>query len=180
MESDQNTKLYNLRSSEDENDEKKLTQKNFHDDDDDDKSHLTLKFIDLLPQIFASCTAYLLVTQAGISMSFSSVLITQLADTNDISLDAESAGWLASIWSLSLPIGALSSGYFMDRYGRKRTILILCIPFTLAWLLVSMAQNLTMIYLSRTLLGICTGLTTASVVYVSEISSNNIRSGLLW
>lgn len=179
MHNEQSTKLYNLQK-EDEQQKIRDDINNVADDDDDKDKTLNMKFVDFMPQILASCVAYLLVTQAGISMSFSSVLITQLADSKEIELDAESAGWLASIWSLSLPIGALSSGYFMDRFGRRKTILFLCVPFTLAWLLVSMARNLTMIYVSRTLLGICTGLTTASVVYVSEISSKQIRSGLLW
>lgn len=68
-------------------------------------------FVDLIPQLLASCLMYLLVIQAGINMSFSSVLITQLADNGEIELDTNSASVIASIWSLALPIGALSSGF---------------------------------------------------------------------
>lgn len=179
-----------LQPEEEINDISSDQRKNSDDINDDDviynyqnsrrsESH-DLKLIELAPQILASSIAYLVVIQAGISMSFSSVLITQLADTKDIPLDSESASWLASIWALSLPIGALTSGILMDRYGRRKTILLICFPFTFAWLLISMAQNITMIFVSRILLGISTGITTASVVYVSEISSKNIRSGLLW
>lgn len=136
-------------------------------------------FMDLLPQLMASCLMYLLVIQAGISMSFSSVLITQLRDKGEIDLDTNSASIIASIWSLSLPIGALSSGFFMDKYGRRKTGLFICFPFTIAWLLISFAQNVTMIYIARIISGITTGLTTCSVVYVAEISSKKTRSGLL-
>ena len=137
------------------------------------------KLLDLAPQMVASCLMYLLVIQAGISMSFSSVLITQLSDKGEIELSTHSASVIASIWSLSLPIGALSSGYMMDKYGRRKTALYICFPFTLAWLLVSFAKNVTMIYIARIVSGISTGLTTCCVVYVAEISSKSTRSGLL-
>lgn len=134
---------------------------------------------DLGPQLLASCLMYLLVTQAGISMSFSSVLITQLSDKKEIELDTNSASIIASIWSLSLPIGALSSGFLMDKYGRRKTALFICFPFICSWLLVSFAQNVMMIYAARVISGITTGLTTCCVVYVAEISSKKTRSGLL-
>lgn len=135
--------------------------------------------VDLLPQLLASSLMYLLVIQAGISMSFSSVLITQLADKGEIDLDTNSASIIASIWSLSLPIGALSSGFLMDRYGRRKTALFICFPFTFAWLLISFAQNVIMIYIARIISGVTSGLTTCCVVYVAEISSKSTRSGLL-
>lgn len=137
------------------------------------------KFLDLIPQLVASCLMYFLVVQAGISMSFSSVLISQLSDNKEIELNRDSASIIASIWSLSLPLGALSSGYLMDKYGRRKTALFICFPFTFAWLLVSFAQNVTWIYIARIIGGITSGLTTVSVVYVAEISSKTTRSGLL-
>jgi facilitated trehalose transporter len=137
------------------------------------------KLIDLVPQLVASCLMYFLVVQAGISMSFSSVLISQLTDNKEIELDRDSASIVASIWSLALPLGALSSGYLMDNYGRRKTALFICFPFTASWLLVSFAQNVSMIYIARIIGGVTTGLTTCCVVYVAEISSKTTRSGLL-
>lgn len=144
------------------------------------QNHVTKeRIIDLLPQLLASCLMYLIVIQAGISMSFSSVLITQLSDNGEIALDTNSGSIIASIWSLSLPIGALSSGFLMDKFGRRKTALFICFPFTLGWILISFAQNLSMIYLARIVLGVTAGLTTCAVVYVAEISSKKTRSGLL-
>jgi facilitated trehalose transporter len=136
-------------------------------------------WMDLLPQLLASCLMYLLVIQAGISMSFSSVLITQLKDTGEIELDTNSASIIASIWSLSIPIGAITSGVLMDKFGRRKTALFICFPFTFSWLMVSFAQDINMVYFARSVLGITSGLTTSCVVYVAEISSKKARSGLL-
>ncbi|CRK98490.1 CLUMA_CG011847, isoform A [Clunio marinus] len=143
------------------------------------KSKTKETVIDLLPQLIASCLMYFLVIQAGISMSFSSVLITQIADNGEIELNTNSASIIASIWSLSLPLGALSSGFLMDGFGRRKTGLFICFPFTISWLIMSFAENVTMIYVARIISGITAGLTTCSVVYVAEISSKTTRSGLL-
>jgi facilitated trehalose transporter len=136
-------------------------------------------FLDLVPQMVASCLMYFLVIQAGISMSFSSVVISQLTDTKEIELDRDSASIIASIWSLALPIGSLSSGFIMDRFGRRKTGLFICFPFTCAWLIASFSRNITTIYIARVIGGITTGLTNCAVIYVSEISSKTTRSGLL-
>lgn len=64
----------------------------------DQQSNVKESILDLVPQLLASCLMYLLVIQAGISMSFSSVLITQLADKGEINLDTNSASIIASIW----------------------------------------------------------------------------------
>jgi facilitated trehalose transporter len=146
---------------------------------DNKNEEVSMNYIDFIPQVFASCLAYLIVVQAGISMSFSSILITQLADGKEIELTKDSASIIASIWSLALPIGAISSGYLMDKFGRRKTALFICFPFTFSWILTSLAQNVMMIYIARVVLGICTGLTTAAVVYVAEISFKKVRSGLL-
>ncbi|CRL02509.1 CLUMA_CG015222, isoform A [Clunio marinus] len=105
---------------------------------------------------------YLLVIQAGISMPFSSVLIPRIADNREIELNTN-----------------LSSGFFMDRLGRRKTGLFIYFPFTISWLIMSFVENVTMIYLARIISGITAGLTTCSVVYVAEISSKTTRSALL-
>lgn len=60
-----------------------------------------VKFIDLLPQLIASSLMYLPVIQAGINMSFASVIISQLADGDQIKIDTESASIIASIFTVS-------------------------------------------------------------------------------
>lgn len=79
---------------------------------------LTLK--DSIPQIVASCTINLIVIQAGINMSFSSILIPQLsAPESDIKIDVDTSSTVAAIVTLSIALGALFCGPLMDEYGRK-------------------------------------------------------------
>lgn len=138
-----------------------------------------VKTIDLLPQLLASCLMYSLVIQAGINMSFASVIISQLGDENGIKIDTNTASIIGSIWSISLPLGAINSGYLMDRFGRRKIGLFLCVPFFFAWVLVSIGHSITEIFIARILAGICCGLTAVSVVYSAEISYKTFRSSLL-
>lgn len=137
-----------------------------------------VKVIDLLPQFVASSLMYLPVIQAGINMSFASVLISQLAE-GDWKIDTNQASIIGSIWAISLPFGAFSSGYLSDRIGRRKIGIFVCIPFFMAWILTAISNSVMTIYLARIVAGICCGITTASVVYTAEISYKTIRSSLL-
>lgn len=138
-----------------------------------------VKLIDLIPQLIASSLMYLPVIQAGINMSFASVLISQLSDTNEILIDTNRASVIGSIWAISLPFGAITSGFLSDRYGRKRIGTLICIPFFIAWLLITNSSSVLTIYIARIMAGICCGITTCCVVYTAEISYKTFRSALL-
>ena len=120
-----------------------------------------LKFQDAIPQIVASCAINLIVIQAGINMAFSSILIPQLSEPeSDIKIDLDSSSNLASIVTISIAFGALVCGSLMDRFGRVRLSIYVCIPFAFAWLLIVLSRNLYMIYSARVLSGFCGGVYT--------------------
>ncbi|CAO1413645.1 unnamed protein product [Diamesa serratosioi] len=143
------------------------------------KEELKIPYKELIPQLVASSSIYLLVVQAGINMAFSSVLITQLNNNNDIVMSESSASNIAALMTICVPVGSLCSGYIMDLIGRKRAAFYICFPFILSWILISCAQNLYMLYISRVISGITVGLTTICLVYVSEIAHKDFRSVLL-
>lgn len=117
-----------------------------------------LKFKDAVPQIVASCAINLIVIQAGINMAFSSILIPQLSEpASDIKIDLDSSSNLASIVTISIAFGALTCGSLMDRFGRVRLSICICVPFSVAWLLIVLSRNLYMIYAARVLSGFCGG-----------------------
>lgn len=117
-----------------------------------------MKFRDAIPQIVASCAMNLIVIQAGINMAFSSILIPQLTEPgSDIKIDLDGSSNLASIVTISIAVGALVCGTLMDRFGRVRLSIFLCIPFAVAWLLIVLSRNLYMIYVARVLSGFCGG-----------------------
>lgn len=63
----------------------------------------SIKLVDhLFPQVIASSLMYLPVIQVGINMSFASVLIASLADSNEIEINTNIASTISSIWSITV------------------------------------------------------------------------------
>lgn len=129
-----------------------------------------IRFQDAIPQMLASCAMNLIVIQAGINMAFSAILIPQLSESaSDIKIDLDSSSNLASIVTIFIALGALTCGSLMDRFGRVRLATFICVPVTVAWLLIVLSRNLAMIYLGRILGGFCSGVYKLSVRSRSEI-----------
>lgn len=67
----------------------------------------------------------------------------------------------------------------MDRFGRKRTLLLTEIPLILGWLLIAIATDVRMIYGGRLLMGFGSGMVGAPArVYTSEVTQPHLRGML--
>lgn len=70
-------------------------------------------------------------------------------------------------------------GPLIDRFGRKPISVLTTFPFLIGWLLVATAHNIHALYIARLLCGMAGGLTTVSIIYVSEIADPSLRPALL-
>lgn len=131
-----------------------------------------ITFRDAWRQIFASCVSFLIVVQVGTSMVYSSVLLPQLE------LTAEQASWVASLVTVTTPIGAVLAGPLMDRYGRKTLSVVSGIAFVVGWGVIGTGA-LYQIYVGRVILGMGCGFSTSCLVYCSELSHPTYRPMLL-
>lgn len=67
----------------------------------------------------------------------------------------------------------------MDRFGRKKTLLITEIPMIIGFSVVAVATNVEMIYAGRLLMGLGSGLVGAPArVYISEVTQPHLRGML--
>ncbi|KAH1011148.1 hypothetical protein HUJ04_000576 [Dendroctonus ponderosae] len=149
-------------------------------DESNDKEALVLPWRDSVKQIIACCIAHTLVIQPGINMAFSAVLLPQLQESgSNIEIDKSQASWIASIVAIALPIGSLSIGPMMDRFGRKKMCILATLPFLVSWALHAFATDVWCIYIARIIAGFSGGLTTVALVYVSEIAHPKYRPMLL-
>lgn len=161
-----------------------------------------MRFGDTLPQVCAALIANLLPMQAGLNMAYSAILIPQLSDPlADIPITKDEASWIgrfrmkfkiksvklpvyscppiASLVTISLPLGSLAIGPLIDRFGRKRVAVLSTLPFLVGWALVCGARNVYMLYAARLMCGMAGGLSTLSIIYVSEIADPSLRPALL-
>lgn len=84
-----------------------------------------------------------------------------------------------SFGEIGLISSTLLSSLQMDRFGRKKTLLVTEIPLILGWLLISFATTVPMIYGGRLLMGLGSGMVGAPArVYTSEVTQPHLRGML--
>ena len=87
--------------------------------------------------------------------------------------------WISSIVLLGNSISCLPIGYTMNKVGRKWAMIILAIPFTIGWILVIWAQNFTMMFIGRFIIGLAGGpFCISAPQYTAEIAQKEIRGTL--
>lgn len=75
--------------------------------------------------------------------------------------------------------GALPSGALADKFGRKKSLLLLAVPFLLSWLLILVVSNVWPIYIARFVVGLGVGAgCVLGPTYISEISEVSTRGTL--
>ncbi|TDG39025.1 hypothetical protein AWZ03_014553 [Drosophila navojoa] len=125
---------------------------------------------------------------SGMVVSMPSVTLNQLTDeTQPFWLNKDEASWFASINNMACPLGGLMVSYFLDRIGRKYTILLTNVIGLIGWLLLATSflhTNRDIIYaqmlVGRAFGGMMIGMFVSPVgVYSAEISLPRIRGRLI-
>ena len=98
----------------------------------------------------------------------------------DITASPYLQGWAMSSALIGCLIGALSSGYFSDRFGRKLPLIIAAALFTIAAIGTGAVNQFTPFIIYRLIGGLGIGLASAiSPMYIAEISPAPMRGRLV-
>jgi sugar porter (SP) family MFS transporter len=98
----------------------------------------------------------------------------------DITSSAHLQGWAMSSALIGCLFGAMSSGYFTERFGRKKLLIIAATLFTMAAIGTGMANDFTVFVVYRLVGGLGIGLASAiSPMYIAEISPAGFRGRLV-
>lgn len=123
---------------------------------------------------------------AGTTLGWSSPIKQALVDpSNDterayeFTITNDGYAWIGSSVTLGAALVCLVIGTIIQIFGRKLTMLLLVIPFTVGWALVIFATNLAMLISGRFLLGISGGaFCVAAPTYIGEIAQSSVRGSL--
>ncbi|MFC7395455.1 sugar porter family MFS transporter [Scopulibacillus cellulosilyticus] len=97
----------------------------------------------------------------------------------DIPLNSFMQGFVVSALLIGAIVGAGLSGPLSDQWGRRRVVLLISIVYIIGALGASFSPNATMLVISRIVIGLAVGGSTALVpVYLAEMAPTNIRGSL--
>lgn len=126
---------------------------------------------------------------AGTAMGWSSPMKSLLVQPKEnrenyyssyvFDISNQNFSWIVSFFTFGAALVCLFIGALNQMYGRKRTMLLLVIPYTIGWILVTTAGNLAMLFIGRFFLGIAGGaFCITAPTYTSEIAEPKIRGKL--
>lgn len=116
----------------------------------------------------------------GTALAWTSPVLPQLyAADSWLVITKEQGSWISSLLALGAIAGALGSGSMADKMGRKKSLLLLSVPFLASWGIILVATEVKLLYIARFLVGIGVGAgCVLGPTYISEISEVSTRGTL--
>ncbi|KAJ8705387.1 hypothetical protein PYW07_011214 [Mythimna separata] len=140
------------------------------------------RFSPLWKQTLASSGPILLTIASGLTSGYSAILLPQLKANpgGPIPSDEDTVSWIAAMAALPMAPGCLVSGWMLEKFGRKMSHYITCVPLLLGWILIACSSNLGLMLIGRFFTGICAGLSGPLIpVYIGEITEPKYRGFFL-
>ncbi len=133
--------------------------------------------VKVLPQLIAAAIAYLGSLSTGFALGYSSPAIPDLEVK--FKLNAGATSWFGSLVTLGAVLGGVLSGYFMEQFGRKTTLLMANLPLVVGYGIIAGVESMAWLYVGRTLTGIGMGMMAITVnIYIVETATAQLRGPL--
>ncbi|KAL7644384.1 UNVERIFIED_CONTAM: hypothetical protein RMT77_005214 [Armadillidium vulgare] len=138
--------------------------------------------LEILPQIIATICATLGGSGMGSIIGFASsagLVLTDPSYNSTLQITDNQNSWVSSVSNLGAVIGCPITGFSLNYFGRKKTIIMASVAPTIGWILIISAQNFGMLLVGRIISGMyCGMISIAANTYVGEIASPHIRGTL--
>ena len=103
-----------------------------------------------------------------------------MSKDSEVPITKSQGAWIQSLYTFGAVFGCLLNPHFVDRLGRKYSLLIFAIPQVTGWILIILAENFTGIFIARFVAGVGHGaLFNLVVIYIGEIADKSIRGILI-
>ncbi|CAH0719319.1 unnamed protein product, partial [Brenthis ino] len=130
-----------------------------------------------LYMVLAALAAQSINISVGFCQGFSAVLLPQYTHEYP-SASYEQTSWIASLGVISNPIGALLGGMMVDAVGRRLLLQSIVLPNLIGWLVIAFSETYVFLCVGRFITGFTIGMSTASYIYVAEITTPEKRGVL--
>ncbi|XP_015588166.1 facilitated trehalose transporter Tret1 [Cephus cinctus] len=131
-------------------------------------------------QFAAAISACIGVMACGEHLAWTSPSLPYLTSSeSEFPVTKGQGAWVASLYTLGGIVGSILSPLFVDRLGRKFSLLAFALPQLAGWGLVIVAKSVMVLYVARFVAGIGHGgIYNVAVIYLGEIADKNIRGAL--
>ncbi|KAF2884951.1 hypothetical protein ILUMI_21228 [Ignelater luminosus] len=131
-------------------------------------------------QFLVMLTATLSSICGGMQHGWSSPSLPQLlSNTSTIQVTSEEGSWAAVMSLIGAVGGSPVAVLILDVIGRKKVILLSCMPHIIAWIMIAYAKSIETIFSARFIAGISNGLiVTTLIMYLGEIADPKVRGAL--
>ncbi|XP_043503954.1 facilitated trehalose transporter Tret1-like isoform X1 [Polistes fuscatus] len=130
-------------------------------------------------QYIASLAATLGAVAAGMMLAWTSPAGEggiKLSKVYNVPISEEEFSWIGALAPFGAAVACIPIGILTDIIGRKNSMLILVVPFTIGWLLIIFANSIAMFYVGRFITGFSGGaFCVTAPMYTAEISESEIR-----
>lgn len=134
------------------------------------------------PQYAAGLAATLGALAAGMVLAWTSSAGDggiHLQERYNIPISATEFSWIGSLTPLGAGVICIPIGILADIIGRKYSMLLMVIPFSVGWLLIIFANSVLMFYFGRFITGLSGGaFCVTAPMYAVEIAESEIRGSL--
>ncbi|KOC60547.1 Facilitated trehalose transporter Tret1 [Habropoda laboriosa] len=135
-----------------------------------------------LVQYIAASAAALGILASGMTLGWTSPAGDNgknLQSLYGINISSEEFSWISAIAPVGATLMCIPTGILADTIGRKYSMLLMVVPFTIGWLLIICANSVLMFCVGRFINGLCGGAFCVTVpIYIAEIAESNIRGTL--
>ncbi|CAL7937432.1 unnamed protein product [Xylocopa violacea] len=131
-------------------------------------------------QYLAAITATLSMATSGSHIGWTSPILPKLKSPGShVLITSDDASWIASFVLLGSIPGNILAAFIVDWLGRKMCLLIAGIPLAVSWVLIIIAWQPYVLYISRFIAGIGLGVSyVVCPMYIGEIANKKIRGSL--
>lgn len=115
----------------------------------------------------------------GCSRAWSSPGMPKLLESGDVNITTNEASWISSVPPIGSVFGSLAAGPLLAILGRKWTLALISIPYSIGFLLIGFATHPSVMIVGRIVKGFIIGVATPSAqIYIGECASPRVRGAL--